>query len=147
MNIVKHLKGLKLPPLPKRQSFSKKEYIVTAILASLIGTYLDLYFVGKGIYEFPQRPLPEFFTIHIGFTLFGLPVSVILLLSFLSRLNNGRKIVFILIVSLLMAVFERFSELLGFFQHSAEWKHYYTFFGYALFLIILTVFFHWVKKQ
>ncbi|WP_338450316.1 CBO0543 family protein [Niallia oryzisoli] len=147
MSIVKHLNGLKLLPLPKRQSSSKKDYIVTGIFASLIGTYLDLYFVGKGLYEFPKRPLPEIFTINIGFTIVGLPVSIILLLYFLSRLTKWGRITVILLVSLLMAVFEKFAEVLGLFQHGDDWKHLYTSLGYLLFLIIITVFFHWLKRK
>ena len=147
MNIVKHLNGLKLPPLPKRRSTSKKDYLVTGIFASFIGTYLDLYFVGKGMYEFPNRPLLELFSINISFTLAGLPVFVMLLLYFLSRLTKWGKIALILLVSLLMAVFEKFAEVLGFFQHGDEWKHLYTFFGYLLFLLIIAVFFHWLKEE
>ncbi|KAA9014613.1 hypothetical protein F4V44_23350 [Niallia endozanthoxylica] len=117
------------------------------MFASLIGTYLDLYFVGKGMYEFPSRPLPELFAINIGFTLVGLPASVILLLYFLSRLNKWGKLTVILLVSLLMAVFEKFAEALGFFQHGEEWKHLYTFIGYFLFLIITAGFFRWLKRE
>lgn len=147
MNIAKHLKDLKLPPLPKKQSFSRQNYMVTGIFASLIGTYLDLYFVGKGMYKFPVRPLPELFAINIGFTLVGLPAFVILLLYFLSCLNKWGKLVVILLVSLLMAVFEKFAESLGFFQHGEEWRHLYTFIGYFLFLMMTVVFFHWLKRE
>ena len=99
------------------------------------------------MYEFPGRPLPELFAINILFTLVGLPVFVILLLYFLSHLNKWGKITVLLLVSLLMAVFEKFAEGLGFFQHSEEWTHLYTFIGYFLFLMVAAAFFHWLKRE
>ncbi|MFK4998126.1 CBO0543 family protein [Bacillus sp. N9] len=43
------------------------------MLGSLLTTYLDLYFVGREMYAYPNRPLSSIFTIHIGFTLCILP--------------------------------------------------------------------------
>ncbi|KDE47303.1 hypothetical protein DI43_09600 [Geobacillus sp. CAMR12739] len=39
--------------------------MASALLASWAGTYLDLYFVGKGLYTFPKRPFPSVFSIDI----------------------------------------------------------------------------------
>ncbi|WML42397.1 hypothetical protein RCG19_23395 [Neobacillus sp. OS1-2] len=47
----------------------------------------------------------------------------------------------ILFASLLMPIFEKLSEVLGLFVHADSWHHMYTFFGYLLFLTIITLFF------
>ena len=64
MNTVKHLKDLNLQPLQKKSFPSLiKEFGPTVFLAILLGTYLDLYFVGKKMYMFPMRPFPEVFSL------------------------------------------------------------------------------------
>jgi len=148
MNTVKHLNGSSLQPLPKRRlPFRNKNYLACMLLASLLGTYLDLYFVGKQLYRFPMRPLPELFSINIAFTLMGLPILVMIFLSCISRVNKWGRTGIILFVSLLMPIFEKFSEELGWFVHSDGWEHLYTFFGYLLFLTIIYLFYEWLEKR
>ncbi|WP_338112629.1 CBO0543 family protein [Paenibacillus dendritiformis] len=78
----------------------------------MLGTYLDLYFVGKGLYHFPHRLLPEIFSIHIVFTLIGLPILTMVFLYSLSQVNRWGKAGIILFVSLLMPIFEKRAERL-----------------------------------
>ncbi|WP_304625746.1 CBO0543 family protein [Sporosarcina sp. JAI121] len=77
VNIVKHLKNSRLP-LSRKRRFSRNAflYLPSVLLASLLGTYLDLYFVGKRLYEFPVRPFAEIFSINIAFTLIVLPLLI-----------------------------------------------------------------------
>jgi hypothetical protein len=116
------------------------------VLASLLGTYLDLYFVGKQVYQFPMRPFPSVFSINIAFTLVGLPIFVLFFLRGISQINKWGKAGVILLVSLLMPVFEKLAEVLGFFVHTAGWSHLYTFVGYLFFLTIIAVFYDWLAK-
>ncbi|MGG1679180.1 CBO0543 family protein [Neobacillus sp. NRS-1170] len=118
-----------------------------AVLASLLGSYLDLYFVGKGLYQFPQRPLPEVFSINIAFTLAGLPILVMVVLYCLSQVNKWGKAGVILFVSLLMPILEKLAEELGLFVHSEAWKHFYTFVGYLVFLTIIYRCYMWMEKH
>jgi len=137
-----------LPPLPKKRlTFWNKEYLAAAVLAALIGTYLDLYFVGKGLYEFPTRLMPKIFPINIAFTLFGLPILTIIFLNLLSQVNKWGKLGLILFASLLMSIFEKLAERFGLFIHSEHWQHLYTFFGYLMFLTIVSRFYFWMKKR
>lgn len=116
-------------------------------LASLLGTYLDLYFVGKQLYQFPKRPFPEIFSINIAFTLLGLPILVMIFLRCISQVNKWGKAGVILFTSLLMPIFEKLAEILGLFVHTERWQHFYTFFGYLLFLTIITLFYEGNAKQ
>lgn len=92
MTTAKHWSGSKLPRLPKKRfTFWNKDSLACAVLGSLLGTYLDLYFVGKGLYHFPHRLLPEIFSIHIVFTLIGLPILTMVFLYSLSQVNRWGK--------------------------------------------------------
>ncbi|WP_353738295.1 CBO0543 family protein [Peribacillus asahii] len=95
MNIAKHLKESSSQQSPKKRFFYETKHISvvipTILLASLIGTYLDLYFVGKGIYHFPKRPLSEIFPINIFFTLIGLPLFVGLYIYVCQKVNVWKK--------------------------------------------------------
>ena len=134
-----------LQPLQKKRlSFS---YLAGMVIASLLGTYLDLYFVGKQLYQFPMRPFPEIFSINIAFTLLGLPILVMIFLRCISQVNKWGKAGVILFTSLLMPIFEKLAEVLGLFVHTEGWQHFYTFFGYLLFLTIITLFFEWIAIQ
>jgi hypothetical protein len=136
-----------LQPLPKRRlTFWNKHYLACAVLASLLGTYLDHYFVGKGLYQFPLRPFPTIFSVNIAFTLVGLPIFVMIFTHCISQVNGWGKAGIILFVSLLMPILERLAEELGMFVHSNKWEHIYTFFGYLLFLTIITLFFQWLES-
>jgi hypothetical protein len=117
------------------------------LFASLLGTLLDLYFVKKKYYEFPIRPLPEIFPINIGFTFIVLPIFVLVFLQMMQQVNKWGSVGLILLISLLMAIFEKLAEVCGLFVHSADWKHLYTFFGYIAFLSILYIFFQQLEKQ
>ncbi|WP_276353808.1 CBO0543 family protein [Cohnella caldifontis] len=129
--------------MPKKRSpFWNQNSAACALLSSLAGTYLDLYFVGKGLYRFPHRLLPEIFPINIVFTLIGLPLLTMVFLHVLTRVNPLGKACLILIASLLMSIAEKLAERLGAFAHSDQWMHVYSFFGYLLFLtVISTVYF------
>jgi hypothetical protein len=137
--------------LSRKKPFSIKSktitaYMLTALFASWIGTYLDLYFVGKRWYSFPSRPYSDVFTINIVFTLIGLPILTAFFLYFMRKLNNWKKGVFIIIVSLVMTLVEKQSEAFGWFIHHDQWEHSYSFFGYLLFMIIVWKFFRWVNS-
>ncbi|TJY41586.1 hypothetical protein E5161_12955 [Cohnella pontilimi] len=117
------------------------------MLASLLSTYLDLYFVGKGLYEFPHRLLPEIFSINIVFTLVVLPLLTMVFLNFLSQVNLWWRAGMTLFVSLFMPVSEKLAEQLGLFVHSDQWKHLYSFFGYLLFITLISAFYFWLSKR
>ena len=148
MNTVKRSKGLNLPPWPKKSlPFLIKEFGPTLFLAILLGTSLDLYFVGKNMYMFPIRPFPEVFSVNIAFTFVALPVTVLVYLKIMKQVSKWGKVGVILFLSLLMPIVERFSELFGLFEHSPEWKHIYTFFGYLIFLSIILLFYRLTNKD
>ncbi|MGM0878389.1 MAG: CBO0543 family protein [Bacillota bacterium] len=142
MSTAKRLKKSSLLSLQKRQSFSDGSkdlyaYIIAALFASLVGTYLDLIFVGKGMYDFPVRVLPEIFTINIVFTLFILPLFTILFLFVAKRVQPIARLIMILIISVFIFFIEQFTEELGWFIHHTEWNHAYSFLGYMFFLIVV----------
>lgn len=134
-----------MPRLPKKRlAFWNKDSLICALLASLLGTYLDLYFVGKGLYQFPHRLLPEIFSIHIVFTLIVLPMLTMVLLYCLTRVTRLGRAGIILLVSLLTPTMEKAAERLGLFVHSEEWLHEYSFFGYLLFFSIISGVYFWL---
>ncbi|WP_412059615.1 CBO0543 family protein [Metabacillus idriensis] len=142
MFTVKRLRKLSLPSLQKRRSFSEGSkdlyaYITLALFSSFVGTYLDLIFVGNGMYEFPVRLFPEIFTINIVFTLFILPLFTVLFLFVAKRLQPFTRLIMMLIISVVIFFIEQITEQLGWFIHHSEWNHAYSFFGYMLFLIIV----------
>jgi hypothetical protein len=121
--------------------------LAAVILASLAGTYLDLFFVGKQFYHFPIRLMPDVFSINIGFTLIVLPVMIFVFLKMMNQVNKWGKAGLILFISLLMPIFEKFAEVLGWFEHSEKWEHLYTSFGYLVFLTIIYLFYDWMEKR
>jgi hypothetical protein len=148
MNTAKHLKDWNLPPLQKKSFlYWIKFYGPAVILASFIATYLDLYLVGKKMYMFPVRPYPEVFSIHIGFTLVVLPIFVLIFLYFMRQINKWGRVGLIFFLSLVMPIGERFFELFGWFVHSEDWMHIYTFFGYLVYLTLIYQFFRWSNKR
>ncbi|WP_318538228.1 CBO0543 family protein [Geobacillus thermoleovorans] len=81
MRIVKHLKKSNWRSSPKTPSSTRarrRAYLASALLSSWAGTYLDLYFTGKGVYVFPKRPFPSLFSIDIFFTMVVLPLCTVL---------------------------------------------------------------------
>jgi len=148
MNTAKHLKDLNLRSLPKKLfRFWIKEFGPAIIIAIVIGTCLDVYFVNKGLYTFPIRPFPEIFKINIAFAFLGLPLLVLMYLWIMKQVTYWGKMGIILFLSLLMPIIERFSELLGFFAHSSEWEHIYSFFGYFLFFFFIYKFYQWTNRR
>ncbi|MCQ6276311.1 hypothetical protein JMM81_15420 [Bacillus sp. V3B] len=116
------------------------------LLASLLGTYLDLYFVGKGLYSFPMRPFPEIFSINITFTLVGLPLLIGFFLLICHKVTLWKKVGLILVLSLFMSIIEKKAEAWGLFIHHESWKHIYSFMGYTLYLTVIYSFYSWLKR-
>ncbi|MGE8206511.1 CBO0543 family protein [Heyndrickxia sp. NPDC080065] len=144
MNTAKHLKESSSLQLRKKQfPFWNKNLIPPLLLGTLLGTYLDLFFIGKGLYSFPKRLMPEIFSINILFTLIGLPLFIIFFLFVCKKIHGVKMTGFIFILSLLMTVAEKFAETLGFFVHNDSWKHIYSLGGYALYLTIIYSFYRW----
>ncbi|WP_318246802.1 CBO0543 family protein [Bacillus norwichensis] len=130
------------------QFLRKKQYLYrnpgsfpAIVFAMLVGTYLDLFFTGIGMYSFPIRPFADVFDIHIVFNLVGLPILIWFFLWGGSRMSKGGRSVLIIFLSLAGPVLEVFSESKGLFLHSEEWKHWYSFVGYFLFLLSVWVIF------
>jgi hypothetical protein len=146
MTIAKRSKGLNWQQSQKKQcsywSRNASNFISTVLFATLIGTYLDLYFVGSGFYFFPMRPFPTIFSINILFTLIGLPFLIGFFIILSHRVILWKKIGMILILSLFMSITEKMSEAWGFFSHNESWKHIYSFIGYSIFLTVIYSYYH-----
>ncbi|WP_281177274.1 CBO0543 family protein [Peribacillus loiseleuriae] len=67
---------------------NSSNFLPSILLASLLGTYLDLYFIGKGFYSFPIRPMSTVFSINIAFTLIGLPLLIGVFLYACNKMNS-----------------------------------------------------------
>jgi hypothetical protein len=106
-------------------------------MGTLIGTYLDLYFVGKGFYSFPKRPLSEIFSVNIGFNLIVLPFFIWIFLLLSKKMTISGKVAIMAGISILVPISEMMAEKWGFFVHSGEWKHTYSLFGYFFYMIFL----------
>ncbi|MFP5116355.1 CBO0543 family protein [Bacillaceae bacterium C204] len=148
MNTVKHLNDSSSQPSPKKRfRFWTNPSLAAVFLASLVATYLDLYFVGKHLYRFPMRPMPTIFSINIAFLLVVLPVLVFVFLRVMDHVNKWGKVGLIVFISLLMPIFERLSEVMGWFEHAENWEHIYSFFGYLLFLTFIYSYYCWMAKR
>ncbi|MEH7237450.1 CBO0543 family protein [Bacillus sp. JJ1562] len=141
MNTVKPLKNLNSQRLLKKpfRFWTNPGLIVTILLGALIGTYLDLYYVGKGFYSFPLRPFPDVFSIHVGFTLVGLPLMLVAFLFICEKLNFVGKLCAVLLLASIMSAGEKLSEGLGWFLHDPSWNHLYSFFGYTIYLSLMLI--------
>ena len=133
MNTVKQSRKSSLLSSQKRQFFSDRNnnfdiYLTVALFASLVGTYLDLIFIGKGMYHFPIRVFPEVFSINILFTLVILPLFTILFLVVVKRVQPFIRFMMIVFISIALFFNEQFAEKLGWFIHHPEWNHAYSFF-------------------
>ena len=134
--------------LPKRQSSHNAFlYLPSILVASLLGTYLDLYFVGKHFYEFPVRPFPDVFSINIAFTLIILPILIWLYLFLVDKMSKWSRLIFTFFLSALVPFIEKKSMEFGFFYHENQWNHIYSFIGYFLFLVLIRKIFEWVKSK
>ncbi|WP_090914731.1 MULTISPECIES: CBO0543 family protein [unclassified Bacillus (in: firmicutes)] len=129
----------------KQRKNNYKAIVATILLSCLIGTYLDLLFVSKQMYAFPMRPFPHIFTINIAFTLFILPISTALFVWIMKMLPTFSKIIFIILIGLCMSISERFAEQLGWFTHNESWHHFYSIFGYMIFLLFIWKFYRWFQ--
>ncbi|PLR92855.1 CBO0543 family protein [Bacillus sp. T33-2] len=145
MNIVQPLKSSNLPPSRKKRSIFNRllSYFPAMMFASLFGTYSDLYFVGKGAYEFPARPFAGIFHVNIAFTLIALPLLTVCFLNFVKRLERWKRWAIIALVSAAAPAAERIAEQLGLFRHGEAWSHAYSFFGYLFFLSIIWKMYKW----
>lgn len=145
---MKHLKSSNSQQSPKRR-FSRNVllYLPALVVACLLGTYLDLIFVGKSMYSFPVRPFPDVFSINIAFTLLILPFCTWLYLFIIGKIPAWSRPVFILLLSILASAMEKISVQWGFFNHTDQWKHGYTFVGYFVFLVLIRKIFKWGKGQ
>lgn len=116
------------------------------LLAALLGTYLDLLFVGRSLYHFPNRPFEGVFSINILFTLLILPVSMMNFLLIMELRNLWWKCSILILCSLSLSVLEKKAEELGFFVHSNHWSHMNTFIGAFIYFLLIYRFHHWVNN-
>lgn len=145
---MKRLKTLSSRQSPKRQ-FSRNAflYFPAILFATLLGTYLDLLFVGKKLYEFPIRPFSEIFSINIAFTLIILPILTGVFLYLCDKMPKWNRLVFILFLSVIVPIIEKMSVKWGFFYPKDQWNHIYSFIGYFLFLVLIWKIFEWGKSN
>ncbi|MHB0803547.1 hypothetical protein PVK73_30210 [Bacillus thuringiensis] len=100
--------------------------VVTIFLSSIIGTFLDAFFVHKQIYSFPARPFSSTFSVNIAFTLFVLPILTVIFIHISKKLSKVSSILFIISIGICASLFEQIAESLGLFVHSANWNHTYS---------------------
>ncbi|MEK4497453.1 hypothetical protein FJR70_12085 [Bacillus tropicus] len=148
---VKHSKKLNLPFLQRKMfSFEKTNnlfaLVTTILLSSIIGTYLDAFFVAKQIYSFPVRPFPSIFSVNIGFTLFVLPILTTIFIQISKRLSTVSRILFIISIGICASIFEQIAERFGFFIHSLDWNHTYSLFGYMIFFSFIWKVYYFIQK-
>jgi hypothetical protein len=151
MRIVKHWRRLSALSSQNKQFHNKgysviKSYLCTLLFASFIGTYLDLWMVGKGYYSFPVRPFPTLFSINILFTLCLLPLSTFFMIYVFKRINGFLKSLLSIGSCITMAILEHDSERFGLFIHSNEWNHVYSIVGYLIFILLIWNFYKWLNK-
>jgi hypothetical protein len=117
------------------------------MFAMLLGTYLDLYFVGKNLYEFPVRPFPKLFSINIAFTLVILPLLTCIYLYIADKMTRLGRFVFTFFLSALVPFVEKLSVHLGLLNHSEHWSNYYSFIGYFIYLVVTWRIFNLLKRM
>ncbi|WP_254610117.1 MULTISPECIES: CBO0543 family protein [unclassified Bacillus (in: firmicutes)] len=137
---------MNLQSLRKKIFFSEKKnkqksnhlaFIITIIFSCFVGTYLDYLFVSKQMYAFPVRPFPNIFTVNIAFTLFVLPAFTAFFLHIAKSLSTFSRILFIILIGICASISEQFAESLGLFNHSENWYHSYSLFGYIIFMLFM----------
>ncbi|MCG7334672.1 hypothetical protein MHZ95_05165 [Sporosarcina sp. ACRSM] len=145
---MKHLKSSNLRQSPKRR-FSRNVllYLPALVVACLLGTYLDLIFVGINMYSFPVRPFPDIFSINIAFTLLILPFYTWLFLFIIDNMPKWGRLVFIFLLAIFAAIIEKLAVQWGFFSHTDQWNSSYSLVGYFLFLILMWKIFNWSKGR
>jgi hypothetical protein len=148
MNTVKRLKDLNSQPWQRKSSrFWIKEYTPAVLLAVIGSIALDLFYIDKNLYMFPNRPLSELFSINIAFTFGVLPIIILVFLYLMQQVSRWGRVGIILFLSLVMPVAERFFELLGYFEHSDQWQHIYTFFWYLFLFTVCFMFYQLNNKE
>ncbi|MCU4988608.1 hypothetical protein OCF10_06550 [Bacillus cereus] len=148
---VKRSKKLNLPFLQRKMfSFEKTNnlfaLVITILLSSIIGTYLDAFFIAKQIYSFPVRPFPSVFSVNIGFTLFVLPILTTTFIQISKTLSVFSRTLFIVAIGICASIFEQIAERLGFFIHSVDWNHTYSLFGYMIFFSFIWKIYYFIQK-
>lgn len=142
-----HFKILNLQHLQKKRClYERPVYFPAIIFAVLLSTYLDLYFTGIGAYSFPNRPLEEAFSIHIIFNLVALPIFTWIFLCVGRRMSRLGRFLLVLFLSMASPFLEVISESRGLFIHSLAWRHWYSFIGYFLFLLIVWGVYIWTNR-
>lgn len=94
-----------------------------------------------------MRPFPDVFTIHVGFTLVGLPLILVVFLFVCEKLNFVGKTSAILLLASIMTVGEKLSEWFGCFLHDPSWKHIYSLFGYTIYLSFMLILYSFVSMK
>ncbi|RAP30469.1 hypothetical protein C2W64_01665 [Brevibacillus laterosporus] len=59
-------------------------------------------------------------------------------------MNSWQRKGIVLFSGIIAAGIEQISEKLGWFAHSSEWRHFYSFFGYILFMWLVWKFHLWI---
>lgn len=117
--------------------------LTTLAFVALLGTYLDLIFVGQQMYAFPVRPFPDIFSINVAVPLLVLPVMTAVYLKLTKRMRTLTKIIFTLLIGVIAGLTEPIAERLGFFIHAPAWNHMYSFIGYTCFLFFID----WIYRR
>ncbi|WP_243870697.1 CBO0543 family protein [Bacillus albus] len=149
--IVKRSKKLNSPFLQRKTSFFEKKnnlfaLVITILFSSIIGTWLDAFFVAKQIYSFPVRPFSSIFSVNIGFTLFVLPILTTVFIQISKTLSAVSRILFIISIGICASIFELVAERFGLFIHSVDWNHTYSLFGYMIFFSFIWKLYHFMQK-
>ncbi|WCK52536.1 hypothetical protein PP175_13915 [Aneurinibacillus sp. Ricciae_BoGa-3] len=148
MSIVKHWKKLKWQSLHlKRFHLNNKmsSFVPAMIFSSFLGTCADFILIKNGLYSFPVRPFPMIFTVNIFFTLCFLPAATLGFLMYAQQVTPKICWLTIIAVAAVMPFVEETTEKWGWFIHSNDWKHIYSFFGYMVYLSFVWMFHRWYK--
>jgi hypothetical protein len=123
-----------------------RSYVPAMLFSSFLGTSVDLIFIKNGLYSFPLRPFPMIFTVNIFFTLFFLPAATLAFLIYAQQVTAKIRWLTIMTVGSVMPFVEETTEKWGWFVHSEDWKHIYSFFGYMVYLSFIWTFHRWYKQ-
>lgn len=97
------------------------------------------------MYAFPIRPFPTVFSVNIAFTLFILPIFTTFFLHIAKNFSTFSRILFIILIGISASISEQFAESLGWFTHSENWYHSYSFFGYMIFMVFMWKIYRWLQ--
>lgn len=130
----------------QKEHHSYIAYGSTLLIASLMGTYLDLWMVGKGYYSYPARPFSNVFSINVLFTLCILPITTFIFIYIFKRVRKLTRLILSAGSSFIAALIEHYSEKTGIFTHSNQWTHVYSIIGYFIFITLIWNFYKWISK-